>query len=75
MNVRMQIGMGRIGDLVAWGSGTGVIVRAFDSLEHGLERISIRNVTTYWTYPVGHGNPSGLDPSYLRNLSVELLAR
>lgn len=64
----------RMGDLVAWGSGTGVIVRAFDSLEHGLERISIRNVTTYWTYPAEHRNPC-LDPSYLRNLSVELLAR
>lgn len=75
MSDRMQIGTCKVGDLVAWGSGIGVIVREIDYGRKLIDGRPIYSAQTYWVHPPQFDYVSGIDTSYLSHLSVEVLAR
>lgn len=69
------IGWCRIGDLVTFGNGLGIIVRVGDKLDHKLKEMSVYNTWTHWFYPVTSVRLQHIDRHSLSHLRVELVAR
>lgn len=76
MTGNTPIGWCRLGDLVVYGNGLGIIVRVGGKFaDHKIKDTPVYHTWTHWFYPATSGRLQHVDRHSLSHLRVELVAR